>query len=202
MTDYKAILANIENPPMDGWCTIAKATKLFELIQQYKPKTCLEIGTFGGRSMVAIAFGLKHLGRGIVFGIDPWKIDACLEGTNDKANNEWWAKLNWNEIISKYFDKLQEFDVLEYVAHFRKHDTDCLDYFATGSIDLVHFDSNHSEEVACRTVKDWWPKLKQGCVVIMDDIDWDGQKKAIKVMEELGIETVEELDTYGIYIKR
>jgi len=195
----KATLEKIETPPMEGWCTVAKACDLFEIVEKYQPETCLEIGTFGGRSMVAIALALKKLGRGIVFGIDPWKVEACVEGSNPEENNQWWSNVPWQKIIASYFDKLQEFDVLGYVAHFRKHDTECLGYFRKSSIDLIHFDSNHSQEVACRTVKDWWPKLSKNAVIIMDDIDWSGQNKALELMKELGVETIKEEKTYGIY---
>jgi hypothetical protein len=36
----------------------------------------------------------------------------------------------------------------------------------------------------------------------MDDIDWSGQNKALDLMRALGIETVKEEKTYGIYLKK
>ena len=194
-------LLRIQNPPMEGWCSHEKAVELFNLVESTKPKLCVEIGVFGGRSLVAIAMGLQKLGEGIIFGIDPWNIDACLEGTSSDVNKDWWANVPWEGIIGSYFDKIQEFELLSYTSHIAKHDKDCLCYFADGSIDLIHFDSNHSEEVSCRTVKDWWPKLKQGSVIIMDDIDWDGQDKALILLKSLGVKVIKEYLKFGIYSK-
>ncbi len=186
---------------MEGWCTVEKGLVLYNLVATHKPETILEIGTFGGRSTLVFAYALKQLGRGIVFGIDPWRIDPCLEGSNDPANNDWWKGVPWDKVISEYYDYLQKWDVLDYHAHFRKKDTDCLRYFADESIDMVHFDSNHSEEVACRTVHSWWKKLKPGCIIIMDDIDWAGQAKAVDVMRDYGVSVIETFDKYGVYKK-
>lgn len=186
---------------MEGWCTHEKACNLFNIVYTNELKLCVEIGTFGGKSMIAIALALKALNDGIVFGIDPWKVDACLEGTNGEENNKWWSEIDWNKIISSYFDKAQEFDVLGHMAHFRKHDTQCLQYFSDESIDLIHFDSNHSEEVACRTVNDWWGKIRSQGVIVMDDIDWDGQDKAADLLKKKGVLVIKEYDKYGIYIK-
>lgn len=203
MTEQQeAILLKIQNPPMDGWCTHEKAVNLFNTVLDNKLQLCVEIGTFGGRSVIAMALALKELGEGVVFGIDPWKVDACLEGKNDELNDQWWSQIDWNSIISKYFDKMQEFGVLEYTCHLRKHDTQCLRFFKDKSIDLIHFDSNHSEKVACRTVNDWWSKIKDGGFIVMDDIDWDGQSKALKLLKDKGVKVVSEHEKYGIYTKK
>ena len=198
----EAELLKIQNPPMNGWCTHEKAVNLFNLIYDNKLTTCLEIGTFGGRSIVAISLGLKALGDGIVFGIDPWKVEACLEGTNAVENNQWWSQIDWNQIIASYFDKMQEFDVLGYMCHLRKHDTQCLKLFSNNYFDFVHFDSNHSEEVSCRTVNDWWPKIKSGAFIVMDDIDWSGQSKAMELLKSKGVKVIQEYDKYGVYKKK
>lgn len=200
-TDQERILGELTHINLEGWCTLDKAKVLFSLVEQFRPELCLEIGTFGGKSLRAIAYGLKCTGRGIVFGIDPWAVDPCIEGTNAEANNQWWASVPWDKIINEYFSINQRYGLLEFTSHFRKHDRDCLRYFEDESIDLVHFDSNHSPEVACRTVQDWWPKLKPGCVIIMDDIDWQGQAKAVDVLRDLGVKVFNTFDTYGVYRK-
>lgn len=186
---------------MEGWCTHEKACNLFSIVYTNQLKLCVEIGTFGGKSMMAIALALKALDDGIVFGIDPWKVEPCLEGSNKDHDNKWWSQVDWNTIIASYFDKAQEFGVLGHMAHFRKHDTKCLQYFNEESIDLIHFDSNHSEEVACRTVNDWWGKIRSQGVIVMDDINWDGQHKAADLLKKKGVLVIKEYDNYGIYIK-
>lgn len=195
-------LLKLDDPPaVEGWCSHEKACVLFKLVEDYKPELCLEIGTFGGRACIAIAMGLKSMNRGIIFGIDPWVTSAAIEGTNSPEDDAWWSQVPWERIVREYYDRMQQFDLLPLTAHFRKHDLDCLIYFNDESINLIHFDSNHSEEVAVRTVHSWWPKLAEGCVIVMDDIKWEGQSKAVAILSEYGCETIKEYDTYAVYRK-
>lgn len=185
----------------EGWCTQEKGEVLYDLVHTYNASTIVEIGTFGGKSIAVFALALKSLGRGIVFGIDPWKMEPCLEGVNDKENDSWWSRVNWDSIIKHYFELFQKHDLLEYHAHLRKKDEECLDYFKDGSIDIIHIDSNHSEELACQTVKLWWPKIKSGAVIIMDDIDWFGPSKAVDLLKEYGASEIANHVNFGVYIK-
>lgn len=112
--EHEAQLLKIqENPPIEGWMTHEKGCVLFRLVEEWKPEICCEVGIFGGRSMLAVALALKSLGKGIIFGIDPWKTESAVEGTNAKEDNDWWAQVPWDRIIREYYDKLQGFGVLE-----------------------------------------------------------------------------------------
>ena len=189
------------DPLMEGWLTKEKGRVLFDLVIAHKPELCVEVGTFGGMSEIAIAMALRANGKGIIFGIDPWRIEPCLEGNNLEANNDWWKQVPWGRIITEYYQRLQAFDLFEWRAHFRKHDADCLKFFNGETVNLIHFDSNHSEEVSCATVVRWWPKLASGCVIIMDDIDWEGQSKAVGQLLSLGATAKDDYKTYATFVK-
>ena len=199
--DQEVQLFRMFNPLMEGWLTKDKGKVLYELVLTYRPSICVEVGTFGGMSEIAIAMALKDNRNGIIFGIDPWKIGPCLEGTNDPANNDWWKGVPWGKIIREYYDKLQEYDILEHTCHLRKHDSDCVEYFKDESINLIHLDSNHSEEVATSTVHRWWKKMAPSCVVVVDDTDWAGQAKSIDVLRDYGCTLIQSYDKYAIYQK-
>ena len=188
-----------------GWCDVDKGNVLYDLVQEYKPSIVVEIGTFGGRSIGAFALALKSLGKGIVFGIDPWESAPCMEGVNEEANDTYWSNMDWDKIVREYFDFLRRNDLLKYHAHLRKKDVDCLDYFPDGSIDILHIDSNHSAELACQTVDLWLPKLKPKGILVMDDINWDGVKVALKKIEESGTVLLNSYDVsascFGVYQK-
>src|ERR1700730_11515979 len=62
-----------------GWCSEEKALNFVDLILTAKPKVCVEIGVFGGASLIPTAFALKHLKEGIVIGIDPWDNSECIK---------------------------------------------------------------------------------------------------------------------------
>lgn len=170
-----------------GWCDVDKGNVLWDLVHEHKPSVIVEIGTFGGRSIAVFALALKSLGKGIVFGIDPWEAAPCNEGGNTPESDEYWNTYDWDKLVKEYFEYFQRNNLLKYHAHFRKKDVDCLSYFADNSIDILHIDSNHSALTACQTVELWLPKLKPQGILVMDDTDWDGVKVAVKKIEESGM---------------
>ena len=48
---------------LEGWCSSDKIHKLYKLIIESKPSNLLEIGVFGGKSLLAQAFALIQLNR-------------------------------------------------------------------------------------------------------------------------------------------
>ena len=57
----KAFLAMDE---LEGWCAKDKAATLIDLVLMLKPKIVVEIGVFGGKSLVPIAYALQETGSG------------------------------------------------------------------------------------------------------------------------------------------
>jgi len=190
-----------EEPPVEGWLTHEKACVLFRLVEEWKPELCVEVGSFAGKAAMAVAMALKSLGKGIIFGIDPWVTSAAIEGTNTPEDNDWWENVPWDRIVREYYDRMQQFELLPFTTHFRRYDTDCLHFFPSGSIQFIHLDANHSAEISVRIVNSWWPKIADGGIIVMDDIKWDGQSKAAALLTELGCETIKEYDTYAVYRK-
>ena len=47
-----------------GWCSREKSLTIARMVLQERPKTCVEIGIFGGRSLVPCAAALRHIGAG------------------------------------------------------------------------------------------------------------------------------------------
>ncbi len=65
---------------MEGWCSLDKAMKVSNLITTESLRRCVEIGVFGGRSVVAMALAQQRANiDGYVVGIDPWRNADCLE---------------------------------------------------------------------------------------------------------------------------
>ena len=76
-------------PTIQGWCTIEKAAKLIELIVSNKLETCVEIGVFGGSSLVPQAMAIRYNGGGLVYGIDPWENNSALEEMVHPDHRKW-----------------------------------------------------------------------------------------------------------------
>lgn len=198
----KAELLLIEEPtPLEGWCTHQKACALFTLVETHKPSVIVDLGTFGGRCAVAFALACKSVGQGTVFAIDAWRSQESLQGSNDPANDKYWAEMPWPRIIQSFYQAISAFDVARIVVPWGRPDEEVAPFFRNGAIDMIHIDINHSEEVATRAVRTWFPKVAKGGIIIMDDIDWPGQKQAEGLMVSMGCERLEATEQWGIYRK-
>ena len=187
-----------------GWCTLQKANKMIDIVNLYKPSLVVELGVFGGRSLVALALACKLNNKNSkVIGVDAWTSEASLEGTNDKSNDTWWANINYAD-MQNYTEKvMKDNKVNDIVELWKAKSADVIDKFADNSIDILHQDSNHSEEVSVKEVEIYSPKLKRGGYWIFDDTNWDSTKKAQGLLASKGfIEIyVEPKNEWKIYRK-
>lgn len=167
--------------PMQGWCSVEKALGLYDLVMAERPRLCVELGVFGGRSILPVAVALQELDhsppphKGLAIGIDPWTADAACEGfqgdtDNEKANRKWWAELDIEAIFRGALDALQPY--AGYCALLRATSSDAANIFGRETIDLLHIDGNHSPVISCRDVVEWTPLLRPGGVLVFDDMDW------------------------------
>lgn len=195
-TTVDAIIEN-ELPALPGWCTPEKGRRLLDLAQG--TTLCVELGVFGGRSLVAIALALKSQSFGEVHGIDPFTPTAALEGTNDPANNEWWSKLDYEAVACTAQEALYRLELIPYAHLIRMRSADVAKYYRDGSIDLLHQDSNHSEENSCEEVRLWAPKIRHGGHWIFDDTNWASTRRAQSELEAAGFEELEDHGSWKIY---
>ncbi len=162
-----------------GWCTYEKATKLMDLVYKSNAKLSVELGVFGGRSLLPIAIASKKLDpTSKVIGIDAWTSQASLEGKNDKANDDWWSKINYDEMYNYTVDLMIQNNVYSVIELWKCTSREAVSKFKDESIDILHQDSNHSEEISCEEVELYWNKIKPGCFWIFDDTDWPTTQKA------------------------
>jgi hypothetical protein len=164
---------------LPGWCVKEKATKMMDLIYEVKPEVCVEVGVFGGSSLFPTACALQYLGHGQVYAIDPWANLECLEGYSDQDPNYlWWNMINLEQIYQDFRTVLYRFRLDPYCVVMRTTGEKALESFADGSIDILHIDGNHTEEVALKDAQMYLPKMKAGGYIWFDDINWSSTKKA------------------------
>jgi predicted O-methyltransferase YrrM len=182
---------------LPGWCTPEKGRRMAELTRG--AKFCIELGVFGGRGLLAMALTLRDQGYGCVVGIDPYSAAASIEGTNDKANDEWWANLDYENVEQIALGMIAKFGLSSYAAILRKKSRDAVDLYDGGSVDVLHQDSNHSEEISSEEVMLWAPKMRSGGYWIFDDADWPTTQKAQAELEALGFELYEDHGRWRVY---
>ncbi len=175
---------------LPGWCTPHKAKRIMRVaieVAALGGNVAVELGVYGGRSLVAIAMGLKLAGRGSIDGIDSWSREDCLEGGQSETDKKLWGQdTDYEALVLHTKDGVLRFGVEDIVRIVRKRTTDALGDYADGTIDLLHLDSNHSELTSCRDITTWLPKMAPKSVFIADDTNWPSMQRALGILEAAG----------------
>lgn len=200
--ELSEMLSLKRRPIIEGWTTQEKAEVLAGLVIDHKPQLLVEIGVFGGRSLFAQAMALRENGMGLVWGIDPWSLDAALEGDVGEENRKWWTEnLKLEDIYIGFIKAVLELNLTNYVRWIRERGEIACKLFNKQSIDVCHLDANHSELCSCRDVQIWHPKIKPGGFLVADDVDWVTVSKSLKIIQDLGYKSVIQTTTFAVYQK-
>lgn len=193
--ELKLALQEVASPRFEGWCTYEKAEAMASLVLESKPECCVELGVFGGRSLVATALALKENNRGVVWGIDPWVVPAALEGQTDQENIKWWSSLDIDKIRNDALNHISRLGLWNHCKVIVAKSEDCCRMF--GGIDILHIDGNHSDENAFLDVDLWLPLVKRGGYVWFDDIDWGSTQRAVRHLQTSFADRVKEIVVPG-----
>lgn len=180
---------------IEGWCSKEKAAKIASLIRP--SDFAVELGVYGGRSLLPICLMTKNR----VFGIDAWSAASSLTGLNRQDNEEFWSKVSYDKIYSYTKDLMIRHNCSN-VALVRMRSQDAVSMIADESVDFLHQDSNHSEEISSIEVELYWNKVKRGGLWVADDTDWDTTSNAQTLLIKYGYEEVEDYGTWKVYRRR
>lgn len=131
--------------PFAGW-----------LLESLRPRTIVELGTHNGASFLALcqAVETQQLSSR-VYAVDTWTGDehAGFYG------NEVYAELR--DYQQRHYAGISEMLRMRFDL--------ALEYFADGSIDLLHIDGLHTYEAVREDFESWVPKLSSRAVVLFHD---------------------------------
>lgn len=162
-----------EHEKIHGWCCKTKSQKFYDIIKKNKAKLCVEIGVFGGSSLIPQALAMKENNdNGIVVGIDPWTHSAALEHMENDGNKNWWSQVNLNEIYDQFIDKLKEYKIDSFCKIYKDRSENVINEFKYESIDVLHIDGNHCEKISYQDSVNYFPKVKRGGYIFFDDTTW------------------------------
>lgn len=186
-------------PRMEGWLSPERAIEMYDFTIQLQPALMVEIGVFGGRSLVAQALALKDIGAGKIIGIDPWKKETAIAVQTDDVQAAWWRDaVDFYKIHQGCMDAIWELGLDRYVSVIRSASEHCADIIPR--CDVVYIDGGHSEEASCRDVELYMPKVKQNGYIWMDDCDWKSTQKAIAILDRFCV-LVQNKGSYRLYCK-
>jgi predicted O-methyltransferase YrrM len=180
--DVLSIVERAESK-LEGWCSREKAAVLVNLVLREKPEICVEIGVYGGRSLVPCAAALRHNGSGHIYGIETWRPDVATEYAHSEENDAWWRALDFPLIKREFVRFIADHDLSWQIRLVEAPAADAAVLF--GPIDFLHIDGAHSVYNAAEDVVLYLKKLKRGGIVILDDIDWTTTAPAYDILKAL-----------------
>ncbi len=200
--EYKAQTMQIVTR-MHGWCTPEKATRMMELVKSRKPETFVEVGVYGGRSVLPVVAAMQYVGKGVGYAIDSWEVDPAVTGL-EQVNQEWWSQIDLISIMNDFISWMKVAKLQNRYSLIKTTSKLALPLFGKRSIDLLHIDGNHSEESAYFDATNWLPKVKKGGVIIFDDANWPQTQKAVKyILTKAKMEKGSKMgDPYLVFIKK
>lgn len=155
---------------ISGWCTNEKALLIMDTIKANQCQNCIEIGVFAGKSLIPIARALKHNESGIVYGIDAWELQEAIKGLHVKDPNiAWYNTLNFEELMQQTRNVRKKYELKPFCKLVKKTSLAAVNDFANESIDFIHFDGSHSEEVATQDILNYFPKVKNGGFILLSN---------------------------------
>lgn len=188
-----------------GWCSREKTSILIDLVLQAKPETIVEIGVYGGRSLIVMALTQQMLKIGKTYGIDPWDSQASVQGLKDQAHLECWSSINHEAVMHDCMDKIRALGLEPQVKILRATSAEAP---LIKDIGILHVDGNHSEDGYLLDVVKWVPQVKKGGLVILNDLHWQENginttERAIQWLDDhcQRIEDVTQSTQWGIWVK-
>lgn len=185
---------------LEGWCTKNKASILIDLVFMTRPDTIVEIGVWGGKSLVPMAYSLKALRNGRIYGVDPWNSVESADGM-EGVNYDWWRSVDHEKILQGLQIKITEFGLQEQIELIRSTSEEAP---VIPNIDMLHIDGNHSEKASNLDVRKWVPLVRTGGIIIFDDVTWGTNASAVQWLDENCIKLAEfhEDNDWAIWIKQ
>ena len=136
---------------------IAKARLMFDLVMKTRPDICVEIGVETGATVIPTAIALKHLGSGVIYGIDPWYSPS----TPNSPSNQYDGVL----------DLIQQWGVEDYCIILPVTSQEAASSIPE-CIDILHIDGDHSIAGMNFDTFTYFPKVKVGGYIWFDDVGY------------------------------
>lgn len=189
-----------------GGSGLPKCFLMAYLVRLFNLKNYVEIGVYRGKSLFPVAVAIKE-NKGMAYGIDPYLADEAkefdLENELKEVVNSFIDSLDFEQIYNDVILGREELGLSKYVEIVRKTSERASNYFVSKniSIDMLHIDGNHDTRQVELDVINYLPLVKDGGIIVFDDINWDSVKTVYnKVKEDYII--LFEAETFGILIKQ
>lgn len=144
---------------------------------------------------------------GHVTAIDPYDYDLIWNHIQDESIAITVRKLipdqlTLDRIYSELVEIINSNKLNRYVNLVRDNSRDIHHTFTADTYDFIHIDGNHDYDCVKADIINHLPKIKSGGMIVMDDTDWPGVKRAIDENLLPVSSLITEEDTWAIYMKK
>jgi predicted O-methyltransferase YrrM len=151
------IATEIETAQTPGW--FHHGTKILELIDQHRPKVCVELGTWLGASAIPVARSIRRWG-GTLTCVDTWAGDIGAEPRPAIPPPPW--------MLVGYARNLQQSGVSANVRLIPATTQDAAQWW-TEPIDYLYIDAAHDYASVRADLAAWVPHVRPGGLILGDD---------------------------------
>jgi len=157
---------------IEGWTYLDEAWALHEAVRCYPGCEALrvvEIGSWKGRSTIALAMGLRSRGSGRVYAIDPH--------TGSREHIEAYGSV---DTFQAFLNNIKTAGVADLVDPIRSTSHEARPRFADDSVNVLFVDGSHEYRDVITDIHDWTPTLLDGSVVAFNDPLMPGVYQALR----------------------
>ncbi|WP_159012876.1 class I SAM-dependent methyltransferase [Acidisoma sp. S159] len=172
---FQGFPRKLYSPDMQGWNSHHRF--LTDSITEFRPRTIVEVGVWKGLSTMTMAKRVKAINYdAAIVAVDTWL--GSSEHSIRPAYREdlchvfGYPSLYYTFAANVVQQKLQ--DVIVPLPLDSGNAAVALQALAI-EIDMIHIDGAHDYEGVLADLERWWPLLKPGAVVVMDDYDPSGK---------------------------
>lgn len=156
-----------------GWCSNEKAALIINTIINNKCVLCVDIGTFAGKSLFSIIQAVKYQKTGKIIGIDSWDSQIAIENLDGTPQDkEWWKNLDYDDLYRRTNDLVKKTNLESDCIIFKQTSESLVSSFEDNSIDFIHFDGSHKQEEIFNNIMLYYPKIKDGGFILLNDSNW------------------------------
>jgi predicted O-methyltransferase YrrM len=158
---------------VEGWLSFAEAMALYRMVVDHPtpgPITVVEIGSWKGRSTIALAQAVKDRpSGGLVHAIDPH--------TGSEEHHREFGKV---DTFDEFRQNIEGARVADLVHPIREFSTDAARQFEPQCVHALFVDGAHDYTNVRRDVSDWLPRLANRSHVAFNDVNWLGVFRALQ----------------------
>lgn len=175
-----AVLAQLECVP--GWCSAEKVRMFMDVFRHMPRGDVVEIGTFCGKSALALAWLAGRHGIGPLLCVDPWSAADMVQ--DNPAVNAATATLDFDEVFELFQMSMAVCAAPGGVNYLRMGSDAAAELYRPGlivrsaemgevayggHIALLHVDGNHDLAQVRRDLDQWGRHVMPGGWIVMDD---------------------------------